>query len=80
MKNTDKIMDALDIAVESIVADAGGSPGPPLEERVDATQVIRAVEAAGLTLLSDATFLTYQFLLVFVPSQRAPGTAEKTAR
>jgi predicted methyltransferase len=58
----------------------GGGPGPPLEERVDAAQVIRDAEAAGLTLLSDETFLTYQFLLVFGPPQRAPGTVGETAR
>ncbi len=43
----------------------GGGPGPELELRVEAEQVIRDAQAAGLTLLSHETFLTYQFLLVF---------------
>ena len=43
----------------------GGGPGPELERRVDAADVIRDAQAAGLSLLSHETFLTYQFLLVF---------------
>ena len=43
----------------------GGGPGPELELRVDAEEVIRDARAAGLSLLSHETFLTYQFLLVF---------------
>ena len=43
----------------------GGGPGPPMTERVAADDVVRDAAAAGLTLLSHETFLTYQFLLVF---------------
>jgi len=43
----------------------GGGPGPEMERRVEAEKVIRDAEAAGLSLLSHETFLTYQFLLVF---------------
>jgi len=43
----------------------GGGPGPEMESRVDAADVIRDAQAAGLSLLSHETFLTYQFLLVF---------------
>ena len=43
----------------------GGGPGPAMEQRIEAADVIGDAEAAGLTLLSHETFLTYQFLLVF---------------
>ena len=43
----------------------GGGPGPPMEQRIEAAKVIGDAAAAGLTLLSHETFLTYQFLLVF---------------
>jgi hypothetical protein len=36
-----------------------------MERRVEAKNVIRDAQAAGLSLLSHETFLTYQFLLVF---------------
>lgn len=49
---------------------AGGGPGPELELRVDAEDVIRDAREAGLDLLSHETFLAYQFLLVF---GREPG-------
>lgn len=48
---------------------AGGGPGPPLEERVDAGRVISDAQAAGLTLKSRETFLKYQYLLIFAKSQ-----------
>ena len=53
----------------------GGGPGPPMEQRVEAADVISDAEAAGLTLLSHDTFLTFQFLLVFGLDQHAaPST------
>ena len=58
----------------------GGGPGPPMEQRVEAAQVISEAEAAGLTLLSHERFLTFQFLLVFQPDQRAPVLADETSR
>lgn len=51
----------------------GGGPGPAMERRVEATDVIDDAEAAGLTLLSHETFLTYQFLLVFELAPDAAG-------
>ena len=57
----------------------GGGPGPPMKQRVEAAQVISEAEAAGLTLLSHERFLTFQFLLVFQPDQRAP-LADETSR
>ncbi len=46
--------------------DGGGGPGPPIEERIEPTQVVRAVEAAGLTFASRDLSLPYQYLLIFV--------------
>jgi len=43
----------------------GAGPGPPMDQRVDAQDVIADAQAAGLRLVSHETFLTYQFLLVF---------------
>ena len=48
----------------------GGGPGPPLDERVEPEVVIAEATLAGLDLLSHETFLRYQYLLVFVPSER----------
>lgn len=43
----------------------GGGPGPPPEQRLPPSQVIRAAEAAGFRLLRHDNFLPYQYLLVF---------------
>ena len=43
----------------------GLGPGPALEDRVDADQVVRDAEAAGLRLVRRETFLPYQFMLIF---------------
>jgi ubiquinone/menaquinone biosynthesis C-methylase UbiE len=43
----------------------GGGPGPSREERVGPDQVIRDAEAAGLRLLRQEEFLTYQYFLIF---------------
>ena len=43
----------------------GGGPGPAMEERVDAEQVIRDARAAGLELRKRENFLRYQYLLTF---------------
>jgi ubiquinone/menaquinone biosynthesis C-methylase UbiE len=43
----------------------GGGPGPDLEERVPAEEVVRDAQAAGLRLHSRETFLRYQYFLVF---------------
>ena len=45
----------------------GGGPGPPLEERIEPTQVIENAGRAGLRLLAHERFLRYQYLLVFAP-------------
>ncbi len=57
----------------------GGGPGPPMEQRVEAADVIRDAEAAGLTMLSRETFLTYQFLLVFGLDQSSPFPLPRAA-
>jgi len=43
----------------------GGGPGPAMEERVDAEQVIADAQAAGLQLRRRENFLRYQYLLIF---------------
>jgi SAM-dependent methyltransferase len=44
---------------------SGGGPGPPMEERVDPQIVVRDAARAGLRLLSQESFLPYQYFLVF---------------
>lgn len=54
----------------------GGGPGPAADERVNPDAVVRAAEAAGLTLRAREQVPPFQFLLVFgrssAPSQRSP--------
>jgi predicted methyltransferase len=49
-----------------------GGPGPPSEDRIDETRVIRDAEAAGLRLARRETFLPFQYFLIF---ERAESTA-----
>jgi SAM-dependent methyltransferase len=43
----------------------GGGPGPPTEGRVKPELVVQDAARAGLRLLSQETFLPYQYFLVF---------------
>jgi predicted methyltransferase len=43
----------------------GGGPGPPTEERVKPELVVQDAARAGLRLLSQKTFLPYQYFLIF---------------
>ena len=43
----------------------GGGPGPDMDERVDAEQVIDDARAAGLELRKRENFLRYEYLLTF---------------
>ena len=52
---------------------SGGGPGPPTDERVDATRVIDEARAAGLTLRRRETFLPFQYFLVFVRADDPSG-------
>lgn len=47
--------------------DGAGGPGPSREERVDPADIKAAADEAGLRLLSEETFLRYQYLLIFGP-------------
>jgi predicted methyltransferase len=47
----------------------GGGPGPAMDERVSAEQVIADARAAGLTLRRHDNFLRYQYLLTFVAAR-----------
>jgi predicted methyltransferase len=49
---------------------SGGGPGPPMEERVDPQIVVRDAARAGLRLLSQESFLPYQYFLVFAKELR----------
>jgi ubiquinone/menaquinone biosynthesis C-methylase UbiE len=53
------------LGVVDFKPDGGGGPGPPIEERLDPRVIERDAAAAGLTLRRHATFLRYQYLLVF---------------
>ena len=46
--------------------DGAGGPGPDLEDRVSPEKIKLQAAAAGLKLLSQDTYLKYQYLLVFV--------------
>jgi predicted methyltransferase len=43
----------------------GGGPGPATEERVSPESVIRDAASAGLRLLTQETFLEFQYFLIF---------------
>jgi predicted methyltransferase len=43
----------------------GGGPGPPTEERVSPEVVVKDAALAGLRVLSQETFLPYQYFLIF---------------
>jgi len=53
----------------------GGGPGPPTEERVSPEIVVRDAAAAGLRLLSQETFLPYEYFLIFALEPRAATSA-----
>ncbi len=42
-----------------------GGPGPTAEERVDPAVILRDAERAGLRLLTQESFLPFQYLLIF---------------
>jgi hypothetical protein len=43
----------------------GGGPGPAIEERVSPDVVVKEAAEAGLRLLSQETFLPFQYFLIF---------------
>jgi predicted methyltransferase len=45
--------------------DGAGGPGPPIDERVDPATIKAHAAAAGLRLISEETFLRYQYFLIF---------------
>lgn len=67
----------------------GSGPGPAMDERISPETVINEAKQAGLKLLSQETFLPYQYFLIFgletkapAPpvSAAAPGTSTPRAR
>lgn len=53
------------LGIVAFKLDGVGGPGPPLAERLAPEVVVRDAEQAGLRLLREATFLRYQYLLIF---------------
>jgi hypothetical protein len=43
----------------------GSGPGPAMEERISPETVVNDAKSAGLRLLSQQTFLPYQYFLIF---------------
>jgi ubiquinone/menaquinone biosynthesis C-methylase UbiE len=68
------------IGVIDFKVNGGGGPGPPLEDRLDAQIVIKDAAAANLRLLSQETFLPYQYCLVFAPMNAASDATPSAAR
>ncbi len=54
----------------------GGGPGPAVEERIDASRVVRDGEVAGLRLARRETFLPFQYFLIFEREDSAAAAAE----
>ena len=50
----------------------GSGPGPPMEERISHETVVNDAKNAGLRLLSQETFLPYQYFLIFGLEKPAP--------
>ena len=50
----------------------GSGPGPAMDERVSPEAVINEAKQAGLKLLSQETFLPYQYFLIFGLETKAP--------
>jgi ubiquinone/menaquinone biosynthesis C-methylase UbiE len=50
----------------------GGGPGPALDERVDPQIVVQDAAKAGLRLLSEESFLPYQYFLNFARQTKGP--------
>ena len=55
----------------------GGGPGPPTEERVSPEVVVKDAALAGLRVLSQETFLPYQYFLIFGLESRPTTSARK---
>lgn len=54
----------------------GGGPGPPAEERIDASRVVQDAEAAGLRLARRETFLPFEYFLIFERRASTAAAAE----
>ncbi len=49
--------------------DGAGGPGPPIEDRISPDAIKADAKAAGLRLVSEESFLRYQYLLIFGKSE-----------
>ena len=57
----------------------GSGPGPEMDERISPETVINEARQAGLKLLSQETFLPYQFFLIFGLETKPPTTPVSAA-
>ena len=55
----------------------GGGPGPPMDERVKPELVVQDAARAGLRLLSEETFLPYQYFLIFGLEAKTTESAKR---
>jgi hypothetical protein len=55
----------------------GSGPGPDPEERVSPGIVLNDAKKAGLQLVSQETFLPYQYLLIFTSAGVNPSTSKR---
>ncbi|MBA3272037.1 MAG: class I SAM-dependent methyltransferase [Acidobacteria bacterium] len=51
----------------------GGGPGPGMDERVSPETVVSDAKSAGLRLLTQETFLPYQYFLIFALEPKPPA-------
>jgi SAM-dependent methyltransferase len=73
------------IGVIDFKLNGDGGPGPALEERVDPQIVLQDAEKANLRLLSQESFLPYQYCLIFgranaPPTSTPSGAAHSRAK
>jgi len=53
------------LGIVDFKTDGAGGPGPAIEDRVNPETIKTHAAAAGLKLLSEETFLRYQYFLIF---------------
>ena len=58
------------LGIVDFKTDGAGGPGPPLDVRVNPETIKTRAATAGLTLVSEESFLRYQYFLIFVKSAK----------
>ena len=57
------------LGIVDFKTDGAGGPGPDLGSRISPETIKAHAESAGLRLVSDESFLRYQYFLIFVKSE-----------